>query len=199
MGIQGAGKSSDVARYLERGYERLNRDLLGGDLDDLIPKLADLLAAGRTRVVLDNTYATRVSRYPLIRTAHAHGVPVRCRYLATPIDEAYANVVSRILERHGRLLGPDELKELGKDDPNLPPPAAMATFRLSAGPAWPKSTDGAPSGRASARPSLRRRVGVPVERPIAAAAAPPSDAGDRHDRSPPRTSGPPRLRALRCR
>jgi histidinol-phosphate phosphatase family protein len=131
MGIQGAGKSSDVARYLERGYERLNRDLLGGDLDDLIPKLADLLAAGRTRVVLDNTYATRVSRYPLIRTAHAHGVPVRCRYLATPIDEAYANVVSRILERHGRLLGPDELKELGKDDPNLPPPAAMARFAAS--------------------------------------------------------------------
>jgi histidinol-phosphate phosphatase family protein len=131
MGIQGAGKSSEVARYLDRGYARLNRDQLGGELDDLIPKLAEMLASGQRRVVLDNTYATRVSRYPVIRTAHAHGVPVRCRFLATPIDEAYANVVLRILERYGKLLGPDELKALAKDDPNLPPPAAMARWAAS--------------------------------------------------------------------
>ncbi|MBA3547354.1 MAG: HAD-IIIA family hydrolase [Nannocystis sp.] len=131
MGIQGAGKSSEVARYLERGYARLNRDMLGGELDDLIPKLGELLASGQRRVILDNTYATRVSRYPLIRMAHAHGVPVRCRFLATPIDEAYANVVLRILERYDRLLGPEELKELAKDDPNLPPPAAMARWAAS--------------------------------------------------------------------
>ena len=131
MGIQGAGKSSEVARYLERGYARLNRDLLGGDLDDLVPKLGELLASGQRRVVLDNTYATRLSRYPLIRMAHAHGVPVRCRFMATPIDEAYANVVLRILERYGRLLGPDDLKELAKEDPNLPPPQAMARWAAS--------------------------------------------------------------------
>lgn len=131
MGIQGAGKSSEVAKYLERGYARLNRDLLGGDLGGLVPKLAELLASGQRRVVLDNTYATRVSRYALIRAAHAHGVPVRCRHMATPIDEAYANVVLRILERYGKLLGPEELKELGKDDPNLPPPAAMAKYAAS--------------------------------------------------------------------
>ncbi|APR86422.1 oxidoreductase [Minicystis rosea] len=131
MGVQGAGKSSEVNRYLERGYARLNRDLLGGTLEDLIPKLGELLASGQKRVILDNTYATRVSRYPVIRMAHAHHVPVRCRFMATPIDEAYANVVLRILERYGKLLGPDELKELGKDDPNLPPPAAMAKWAAS--------------------------------------------------------------------
>jgi histidinol-phosphate phosphatase family protein len=131
MGIQGAGKSSEVARYLERGYARLNRDQLGGDLDGLVPRLGELLASGQRRVVLDNTYATRVSRYAVIRMAHAHGVPVRCRFLATPIDEAYANVVLRILDRYGKLLGPDELKELSKDDPNLPPPAAMARWAAS--------------------------------------------------------------------
>lgn len=131
MGVQGAGKSSEVARYTERGYARLNRDLLGGTLEDLLPKLDALLASGQRRVVLDNTYATRASRFPVIRTAHAHGVPVRCRYLATPIDEAYTNVVLRILERYGKLLGPEELKELAKDDPNLPPPAAMAKWAAS--------------------------------------------------------------------
>ncbi|MFT3764145.1 MAG: aldo/keto reductase [Minicystis sp.] len=131
MGVQGAGKSSEVDRYVSRGYARLNRDLLGGDLDGLLPKLAELLSSGQKRVVLDNTYATRVSRYGVIRVAHAQGVPVRCRFLATPIDEAYANVVLRILDRYGRLLGPDDLKELAKDDPNLPPPAAMAKWAAS--------------------------------------------------------------------
>lgn len=131
MGVQGAGKSSEVARYVERGYARLNRDLLGGDLDGLIPKLGGLLSSGQKRVILDNTYATRVSRYAVIRKAHEHGVPVRCRFLATPIDEAYANVVLRILDRYGKLLGPEELKALGKEDPNLPPPAAMAKWAAS--------------------------------------------------------------------
>ena len=131
MGVQGAGKSSEVGRYLERGYARLNRDMLGGELDELVPRLGALLASGQRRVVLDNTYATRVSRYPVIRMAHAHGVPVRCRHMATPIDEAYVNVVLRILERYGKLLGPDELKALAKDDPNLPPPAAMARYAAS--------------------------------------------------------------------
>lgn len=131
MGIQGAGKSSLVDPYVARGYARLNRDTLGGELKDLLPKLDELLSSGQTRVVLDNTYATRASRYPVIRKAHAHGVPVRCLFRATPIDEAYANVVLRILERYGRLLGPEDLKELGKQDPNLPPPAAMSRWAAS--------------------------------------------------------------------
>jgi histidinol-phosphate phosphatase family protein len=130
MGIQGAGKSSLVDRYVSAGFVRLNRDQLGGDLEGLIPKLHDLLVA-KERVVLDNTYATRASRYAVIRKAHAHGVPVRCLHLATPIHEAYANVVHRILERYGKLLGPEELKDLGKTDPNLPPPAAMAKYAAS--------------------------------------------------------------------
>jgi HAD superfamily hydrolase (TIGR01662 family) len=131
MGVQGAGKSSEVARYVERGYARLNRDAIGGTLEELVPKLGEMLASGQRRVVLDNTYATRASRYPVIRKAHALGVPVRCRFMATPIDEAYANVVMRILDRYGKLLGPDELKELGKNDPNLPPPQAMAKWAAS--------------------------------------------------------------------
>jgi len=131
MGIQGAGKSSLVDGYLARGYARLNRDQLGGELDALVPKLEELLSSGQTRVVLDNTYATRASRYAIIRKAHAHRVPVRCRFLATPIDEAYANVVLRVLERYGKLLGPDDLKEHAKTDPNLPPPQAMARWAAS--------------------------------------------------------------------
>jgi histidinol-phosphate phosphatase family protein len=131
MGIQGAGKSELVRQYVDKGYVRLNRDQAGGSLEDLVPLLGESLRAGKNRVVLDNTYPTRVSRYPVIRMAHAHRVPVRCRFLNTPLVEAYQNVVLRILERYGRLLGPDEQKELSKTDPNLPPPAAMARWAAS--------------------------------------------------------------------
>lgn len=128
MGIQGAGKSSHVERYVEAGFHRLNRDLLGGKLDDLLPLVDEQLQGDNGRVVLDNTYPTRLSRYPLLRLAHKHQAPVRCIHLATPPREAQVNVVNRILERYGQLPGPDELKELAKNDPNLPPPAAMAAY-----------------------------------------------------------------------
>ena len=61
MGIQGAGKSQMVAEYVASGYARLNRDILGGKLDDLVPRLLQLLATGQKRVILDNTYSTRLS------------------------------------------------------------------------------------------------------------------------------------------
>lgn len=128
MGVQGAGKSTVVQRYVDAGFERLNRDLAGGKLDDLVPLLDAHLAAGRSRIVLDNTYPTRVSRWPVIRAAHRHGVPVRCVHLATPVREALVNISLRLLERYGTLPGPDELKELGKSDPNLPPPMALARY-----------------------------------------------------------------------
>ena len=131
MGIQGAGKSSLVAEYEKAGYDRLNRDLLGGSLDDLVPKLAELLAAGRKRVVLDNTYPTRGSRAGVIRTALAHGVPVRCRFLETSLADAHFNCAMRQLEKYDRLLGPDEMKALAKSDPNLPPPVALARWAAS--------------------------------------------------------------------
>jgi histidinol-phosphate phosphatase family protein len=128
MGVQGAGKSQLSAAYLAAGYERLNRDELGGKLEDLVPRLDALLAAGRTRVVLDNTYPTRLSRAPVIATALARGVPVRCRQVATPLPEARFNVALRMLRRYGRLLGPDEIKAAAKTDPNLPPAAAPAAW-----------------------------------------------------------------------
>lgn len=143
MGVQGAGKSTVVQRYVDAGFERLNRDLAGGKLDDLVPLLAEHLAAGRTRVVLDNTYPTRVSRWPIVRAAHAAGVPVRCVHLATPVREALVNISLRLLERYGTLPGPEELKELAKSDPNLPPPMALARYAASFEPPQPDEGFGA--------------------------------------------------------
>ncbi len=125
MGIQGAGKSELVEAYEAAGYARLNRDVLGGKLEDLVPELDRLLSEGARRVVLDNTYPTRISRVSVIDVAHKHRLPVRCRYLATSAADARFNVALRVFKRYGRMLSPDEMKELTKTDPNLPPPIAM--------------------------------------------------------------------------
>jgi hypothetical protein len=68
-------------------------------------------------VVLDNTYLTRASRNPVVETAWAHGVPVRCVFVDTGLEQAQVNAARRLLARYGRLPGPDELSALARSDP----------------------------------------------------------------------------------
>jgi hypothetical protein len=110
MGVPGAGKSTAVQRYVARGYTRLNRDERGGRLDDLLPELAAGLARGERTWVLDNTYPTRAARQRVVDVAWSHGVPTRCVWLTTSQWDAQWNAAERMLERHGVLLGPEELR-----------------------------------------------------------------------------------------
>ncbi len=128
MGMPGAGKSA-VARDLEAdGYARLNRDDLGGSLADLAPRLDDLLADGRGRVVLDNTYPTRKSRNEVVETAWQRGVPVRCIWLTTDVANAQINSIHRMLEVHGALPTPDEIRERVRKDPRYLLPDAQFRY-----------------------------------------------------------------------
>lgn len=126
-GPPGAGKTSRVQPFLDRGYSRLNRDELGGTYDKLNRMLAEGLAAGRRRWVLDNTYAGRASRQPVIAAARAAGVPTRCVHVDTPRAEAQYNACRRMLQRYGRLLGPDEYGKLEEND--IPPAAIHHYFQ----------------------------------------------------------------------
>lgn len=128
LGIPGAGKSSLVAPYLDKGYLRLNRDELGGKLDDLVPALRNALASGRKRVVLDNTYPTIKSRLGVLESGRQAGVPVRCLWLDTTLEDARWNACLRMLERHNRLLSPDEIAVLSKTEPNTIPPVAQQVW-----------------------------------------------------------------------
>lgn len=117
-GMPAAGKSTLAADYEARGYVRLNRDDRGGTLLELAKALDRELAAGVTKVVLDNTYGTRASRQPVIAVARRHRVPVRCVIAATSFDDAQANAIARMLELHGRVLMPQELRQAKMIAPN---------------------------------------------------------------------------------
>lgn len=102
LGMPASGKSTLAESYLTRGYARLNRDERGGGLLDLAVALDEQLAAHpATSVVVDNTYATRASRAPVIEVAHSHGATVRCIWVTTAIEQAQAHAAWRVLERCG--------------------------------------------------------------------------------------------------
>jgi aryl-alcohol dehydrogenase-like predicted oxidoreductase/predicted kinase/histidinol phosphatase-like enzyme len=116
MGLPGAGKSTLAEELAASGYLRLNRDAVSGTLRDLVPELHAALAGGTRRIVLDNTYVSRKSRAEVIRAAATHGVRVRCVWIATTLEDAQTNAVSRIISRHRRLPDDAELKALRKRD-----------------------------------------------------------------------------------
>src|SRR5262245_30589483 len=78
MGLPAAGKSTLAQSLVADGYYRLNRDEAGGTLKSLLPALGRAITSGTTRIVLDNTYASRKARAEVIQAAATHGLPVRC-------------------------------------------------------------------------------------------------------------------------
>ena len=128
MGLPAAGKSTLAQELVAAGCDRLNRDEAGGRLSSLLPSLDRLLASGRRRVVLDNTYVTRKSRAAVAAKAAAHGLPVRCVWLKTRLEDAQLNAVHRMLARHGRLLRPEEMSAAAKGDPGAFGPGVLFRY-----------------------------------------------------------------------
>lgn len=139
MGRPGAGKSSRVQPLVASGYTRLNRDELGGSLKELLPRLEKAHAQGARHFVLDNTYGSRSSRAEVVKLASRLGLPVRCQWLDTSLEESLVNACLRMLRTQGRLLGPGEYgREANLFGPQVPytfdrgfePPGANEGFKL---------------------------------------------------------------------
>ncbi len=109
MGIPAPGNRGLPRALVTRGYERLNRDTVGGTLRGIVRLLDERLRDGAARVVLDNTYVTRATRSDVLRVAHARGASVRCIFFDTSLPDAQLNVVLRMIEQLGHLLGPEEI------------------------------------------------------------------------------------------
>lgn len=130
MGVPGAGKTRLAEEYVARGFERLNRDERGGSLRELADALDERLAAGVVRIVLDNTYLTRASRSYVLEAAGRHRAATRCVWLETPLAQAQVNLVERLLDRHGSLPDPEELRVLARTEQGtLAPTSQMRTVR----------------------------------------------------------------------
>jgi aryl-alcohol dehydrogenase-like predicted oxidoreductase/predicted kinase len=128
-GIPASGKTTRVRAFVERGYRRLNRDEAGGTLKKLAASLDRELASGTQKLVLDNTYTTRASRREIVEIAWKHGAHVRCEWLDTPIEDAQINAVLRMMERHGRVLSPEEMAKASRQDPNVFDPRVQHRYR----------------------------------------------------------------------
>jgi predicted kinase len=129
MGQPAAGKSTLAQSLVTEGYSRLNRDEAGGTLRSLLPALGRVIENGATRIVLDNTYASRKSRAEVIQAAASHGFPVRCVWLSTSIEDAQTNAVGRIVTRYGRLPSDDELARMRRSDVAVFLPGAQFKYR----------------------------------------------------------------------
>ena len=119
MGLPAAGKSTIARRFVERGYTRLNRDEIGGSLRAMVPALERQIVAGTTRLVLDNTYISRTSRAPIIEVATRFGLRTRGVWVATPVEDAQTNACWRMVEKYGRLLEPDEIRQTARRDAGI--------------------------------------------------------------------------------
>ena len=129
MGLPGAGKTTAAQAFVAQGYTRVNRDDEGGSLRGLVPAIASLVESGRTHLVLDNTYVTRKARAPAITAAAEAGLPLRCVWLTTSVEEAQVNACWRMLERYGRLLEPSEMREAAKRDVSAFGPAVQFRYQ----------------------------------------------------------------------
>ncbi len=159
MGIQGSGKSTVATERVAAGWERLNRDDRGGTLSKLHSALDARLVAGATRVVLDNTYTTRVQRQGAIAVARARGAAVRGVWIETSLADAQLNVIERMLEAHGRLLAPREM-ERARDPTALPPHALGRTLRVLEQPELEEGFTSLESKPFVRKPSSRSRSAV---------------------------------------
>jgi len=137
MGLPGAGKTTTAQAFIERGYTWLNRDAGGGSLRGLVPALARAVASETNRVVLDNTYVTRKARAPVIRAAADVGLPIRCLWLTTSVEDAQVNAVTRMLEKYGRLLEPDEMRAAAKTDVSAFGPGVQFRYQRAVEPPDP--------------------------------------------------------------
>lgn len=127
MGYNAAGKSTIVKEFENNGYHRINRDLTGGTLDGQADLARKALKSGKNKIVLDNTYATIESRESIIAVGKELNLPVKCVWLTTSMEDAQLNACMRMMDRCGKILGPEELKK--QKDPNLFPPVALYSWK----------------------------------------------------------------------
>ena len=137
MGLPAAGKSEAARTFVANGYTRLNRDDAGGSLRGLLHGFEELRQSGVSRIVLDNTYVSRKSRAAVIQSAARAGLPVRCVWLQTSVEDAQVNACGRMLSKYGQLLSPEDMRLAVRTDVSAFGPAVQFRYERALEPPDP--------------------------------------------------------------
>jgi D-glycero-D-manno-heptose 1,7-bisphosphate phosphatase len=100
-GLPGAGKSTYAHPPKETDTVVISRDVIGGTVKQLVPRVRRLLEEGKS-VVLDNTHLTAESRAPFIELGQSLEIPVHCTVIETPMETCQINVLRRMWATHGQ-------------------------------------------------------------------------------------------------
>ena len=124
IGYPASGKTLHARSFEKSGYRRLNRDKIGRKLYDLVKHLEQLyINQGIAKFVMDNTYATIQSRNVVIQWAHKHDFEINCIWIDLDVGDALYNASKRLIDKFGKLLMPEEIKEY--KDPAVYPPVVI--------------------------------------------------------------------------
>lgn len=130
VGFPGAGKTVIAGDWTRSGYTRLSRDERGGRLTGVATELGRLLEGGARHVIVDNTYGRAADRREVLDVAARFGVPVRCVWLTTTLEDAQINAAERWLAHFGTFDVPEsEVKTARKRVANLIGPSAQFGYR----------------------------------------------------------------------
>lgn len=127
LGYNASGKSTIAAEYVAKGYDRLNRDEMGGTLEGVAQELKRRIKKGGNLFILDNTYPDIKSRASVIKIGKENKIPVNCVWLSTSFEDAQLNACLRMIRQTGKLLMPEDFKTT--KNPNHFPPVALFNYR----------------------------------------------------------------------
>ena len=113
-GHAGAGKTASPRAGWRRDSS-VSTATRGGSFADLTHATRRSARERPHRVVLDNTYPTRKPRERSHRSGVGARRPVRCIWLTTDVADAQINSIQRMIEVHGSLPSPDEIRERRQD------------------------------------------------------------------------------------
>lgn len=128
MGYPASGKTVLAKEYEKKGYYRINRDELGGSLNDLVKHLEhQYIEDDTTLFVMDNTYPTVESRSSVIKWAQDNNFEIHCKYINIEVGDALYNASKRLIDTYGKLLNPEEIKKT--KEVGVYPPVVIYKYR----------------------------------------------------------------------
>ncbi len=128
MGYPASGKTVLAKKYETQGRYRVNRDELGGSLNDLVKHVEHQYINSKTsQFVMDNTYPTVESRQSIIKWAHDNDFEIHCKYINIDVGDTLYNASKRLIDTYGSLLNPEEIKNT--KEVGVYPPVVIYKYR----------------------------------------------------------------------